>query len=168
MLILQETTIIYYNTACCTPDDSRQYKTEKRLFFAGSLSPIKIRSTPGNMIQRRKRRLLYHSRESRDERFECYYPFTTFFFFISSSELKTNVRGRMAMARGRDHFSVGRREKKKYKERERERSRMEKKVQNVVFRDALRLRSHERIALNSMSTPERTFDVRRAVSFISF
>lgn len=66
------------------------------------------------------------------------------------------------MARGRDHFSVGLREKKNIK-REKERE-VEKKVQNVVFRDALRLRSHERIALNSMLRQNERSSRRHLIS----
>lgn len=49
------------------------------------------------------------------------------FFFISSSELKTNVRGRMAMVRGRDHFSVRLREKNRQREKERKREKVKRR-----------------------------------------
>jgi len=119
MLILQETTIIYYNTTCCTPDDSRQYKTERRLSSreAYFLLIYSQKHFQFIQIQRSKWRSLYHSRESQDERFEH------IFFLLLLFQLKTNVRGKMAMARGRDQFNIFRLKKGGKGKRERERKR---------------------------------------------
>lgn len=97
-------------------------RQRKRLFFAGSLSPINP-ITPGIWFNEGNGGyyIIHVSLETRDLNV---LPFYYFLFF--SSELKTNVRGRMAMARGRDHFSVGLR-KKKQREKEREKVKRRRK-----------------------------------------
>lgn len=67
------------------------------------------------------------SLETRDLNVLSFY----YFLFFFSSELKTNVRGRMAMARGRDHFSVGLRKKNREREREK-RSNKEESTEHLL------------------------------------
>lgn len=163
MLILQETTIIYYNTACCTPDDSRQYKTEKTPFLRGELISYLIRLLPGIWFNEGNGDyyIIHVSLETRDLNVLPFYYFF-FFFFISSSELKTNVRGRMAMARGRDHFSVGLREQKKI-EREREKVKRRRKSSLRCVETTVARGSRESIFKVTLG---RTFNVRRVTRYL--
>lgn len=80
MLILQETTIIYYNTACCTPDDSRQYKTEKNALH-GRAYLLLIQLPETWLNEANNDHYIYHLREFRDGKISMYFSFTTFISF---------------------------------------------------------------------------------------
>lgn len=136
MLILQETTIIYYNTACCTPDDSRQYKTEKTPFLRGELIFYLIRLLPGIWFNEGNGGyyIIHVSLETRDLNILPFY----YFFFISSSELNECEREN-GDGKGQGPLQC-RAERKKRTEREREKVKRRRKSSFAAHRNYGRTR----------------------------